>query len=268
MAFLRACARCGKKFLPGMLYDNGLCAHCDWEASNEVQCAVCGTPVIPGERDLKREDGAICRKCIAAAGIGPYVRLPARPIAELAQALRGRAAELSCFAPDRSVGSYICADFSHRLFAVGGSTFDFGELAGFELIEDGTTKAAGGVKGAVIGGLLAGGTGAVVGAVANKREAEVCQSLRIRISLRDAYATGASITLIDGRTERTSSRYRTARDAASDCLALLEDIAAAGAARPERSSAADEIAKYKQLLDCGAITEDEYTAKKRQLLGL
>lgn len=268
MAFLRACARCGKKFLPGMLYDNGLCVHCDWEASNEMRCAICGAPVVPGEGDLKREDGLICRKCIAAAGIGPHVSLPAEPIADLAQALRSRAARVSLFAPDRSVGKYIYADFSHGLFAVGGSTFDFGELAGFELIEDGATKASGGVKGAVIGGLLAGGAGAIVGAVANKREAEACQSLRIRISLRGTYATGTSIEFIDGKAEHASPRYRAARDAAGDCIALLEDIAASAGGRPERGSAADEIAKYKQLLDCGAITEDEYAAKKRQLLGL
>lgn len=33
-------------------------------------------------------------------------------------------------------------------------------------------------------------------------------------------------------------------------------------------SAADEIMKYKKLLDCGAITEAEYEAKKKQLLNL
>ncbi len=33
-------------------------------------------------------------------------------------------------------------------------------------------------------------------------------------------------------------------------------------------SDADEIAKYKALLDSGAITQDEYNAKKKQLLGL
>lgn len=33
-------------------------------------------------------------------------------------------------------------------------------------------------------------------------------------------------------------------------------------------SAADEILKYKKLLDCGAITEAEYEAKKKQLLDL
>ena len=34
------------------------------------------------------------------------------------------------------------------------------------------------------------------------------------------------------------------------------------------SSVADEIMKYKQLLDAGAITQEEYDAKKKQLLNL
>ena len=45
----------------------------------------------------------------------------------------------------------------------------------------------------------------------------------------------------------------------------------AGAAIPAAAaggSAADEIQKYKALLDAGAITEEEYAAKKRQLLGI
>ena len=34
------------------------------------------------------------------------------------------------------------------------------------------------------------------------------------------------------------------------------------------SSAAEELARFKKLLDDGAITEEEYNAKKKQLLGL
>lgn len=37
---------------------------------------------------------------------------------------------------------------------------------------------------------------------------------------------------------------------------------------PSSKSAADEIMKYKQLLDAGAITQEEYEAKKKQLLNL
>lgn len=33
-------------------------------------------------------------------------------------------------------------------------------------------------------------------------------------------------------------------------------------------SAADELKKFKELLDCGLITQEEFDAKKKQLLGL
>lgn len=36
----------------------------------------------------------------------------------------------------------------------------------------------------------------------------------------------------------------------------------------ESKSQADEIAKFKELLDSGAITQEEYDAKKKQILGL
>ena len=34
------------------------------------------------------------------------------------------------------------------------------------------------------------------------------------------------------------------------------------------TSAADELKKYKDLLDSGVITQEEFDAKKKQLLGL
>ena len=34
------------------------------------------------------------------------------------------------------------------------------------------------------------------------------------------------------------------------------------------ASSADELKKYKELLDCGIITQEEFDAKKKQLLGL
>lgn len=43
---------------------------------------------------------------------------------------------------------------------------------------------------------------------------------------------------------------------------------AAEKASAAKASPADEIAKYKKLLDDGAITKDEFAAKKKQLLGL
>ena len=58
---------------------------------------------------------------------------------------------------------------------------------------------------------------------------------------------------------------------ATKAVEQLEDYIKSKCSQPVLApafSAADEILKYKQLLDCGAITEAEYNAKKRQLLGI
>ena len=37
---------------------------------------------------------------------------------------------------------------------------------------------------------------------------------------------------------------------------------------PQQVDAAEELQKYKQLLDSGVITQEEFDAKKKQLLGI
>lgn len=53
-----------------------------------------------------------------------------------------------------------------------------------------------------------------------------------------------------------------------DVLLSLKDSKTSVSANASVESSADEILKYKNLLDMGAITEDEFNEKKRQLLGL
>ena len=48
----------------------------------------------------------------------------------------------------------------------------------------------------------------------------------------------------------------------------LVEEAAARVKSAGGSSAADEISKFKRLLDDGVITEEEFSAKKKQLLGI
>ena len=45
-------------------------------------------------------------------------------------------------------------------------------------------------------------------------------------------------------------------------------VAAAAAAPTAPTDAVAEIKKYKDLLDSGIITEEEFTAKKKQLMGI
>lgn len=49
---------------------------------------------------------------------------------------------------------------------------------------------------------------------------------------------------------------------------MQTQAAAAPAPAAPQSSDADELAKFKSLLDSGAITQEEYDAKKKQILGL
>ena len=53
----------------------------------------------------------------------------------------------------------------------------------------------------------------------------------------------------------------------TQAMPVLNNGAAVAQAAPA-VSAVDEIKKYKELLDAGIITDEEFTAKKRQLLGL
>lgn len=50
--------------------------------------------------------------------------------------------------------------------------------------------------------------------------------------------------------------------------ALADKLKTTSPSETPSNTAADEIMKYKQLLDAGAITQEEYDAKKKQLLNL
>ncbi len=76
------------------------------------------------------------------------------------------------------------------------------------------------------------------------------------------------------RMKRSSGQYRKALKETQEILSCLEliirDNQAGANENPVKNNPdpADEILKYKRLLDAGAITPEEYEAKKKQLLGL
>lgn len=66
------------------------------------------------------------------------------------------------------------------------------------------------------------------------------------------------------------------KDKISGAVSIIDDIVkkyknagkAASVQVVQQVSAADELKKYKELLDMGVITQEEFDAKKKQLLGL
>lgn len=68
--------------------------------------------------------------------------------------------------------------------------------------------------------------------------------------------------------------YKTMQSSAQSCISALDIIADQNSTEEmsnlesETVSSADEILKFKNLLDAGIITQEEFEAKKKQLLGL
>ena len=76
--------------------------------------------------------------------------------------------------------------------------------------------------------------------------------------------TASSAMAIDG----TKKTLIPLRDAINDAINLARQSIATDSEVVRRESPADEILKFKNLLDQGIITQEEFDTKKKQLLGL
>lgn len=149
---------------------------------------------------------------------------------------------------------------------------NYSDLLSYELLEDGDSITSGGLESAAAGAVLFGGTGAIVGGVAGKkRTKKEISSLKIKITLRDVSSAPIYINLLTIKSKSTSLMYKAAYEQAQQILSTLDQISAnldvgdSKQVQPQ-ASAADEILKYKNLLDIGAITQEEFDMKKKELL--
>ena len=79
-----------------------------------------------------------------------------------------------------------------------------------------------------------------------------------------------NVNLLQMKVSKTSAAYKKAFAQAQEILSLL-NIMTSSEKKHEvfetAASAADEILKFKNLLDAGIITQEEFEKKKQQLLG-
>ena len=250
--------------------------------NNKKMCVSCGKKLGFLSPKTVISDGAVCSKCLTTAGVYALPNAQAFNAVSLNSFLDRHAMVVSSFSPTRKVGTYIAIDENNKSFKIGRNIFEYDNLSSFELLENGYTVTDSGLSRAVVGGMLFGDVGAVVGAITGKKSDDVCSSLKLRVNLRNAHIDTAYIKFImGGNFKKSGFTYRTCQTHAQSCISALEYIASQaesveaaaqygaqqyGAA--QYVSAADEIAKFKQLLDNGIITQEEFDAKKKQLLGL
>ncbi len=124
------------------------------------------------------------------------------------------------------------------------------------------------LQGAAVGALIAGGAGAIIGS-------QLGTETTTQISVRDTrritllYRNGDEWSNLDIRSldpEETIAAFRKLIPQKEDSSAQIDAIETAP--MPQLGTSIEDLKKYKDLLDCGIITQEEFDAKKKQILGL
>lgn len=103
----------------------------------------------------------------------------------------------------------------------------FQNLIECEIIEDNETVLSGGIGRAIAGGIIAGGTGAIVGAVTRKSK-NIVKSLSIRIGTSDINDALIMIPLVTSPVKKESEQYKelwkTAQEIYATLLSIMKSI--------------------------------------------
>lgn len=252
------------------------------EVRNVSYCAVCNDKTNFLERRNISDKQVVCVDCFQKASQNLPVKnlfksneLTAEEIRDAIKKSDDRGIESYDFDPSKNIGDIIAFDDKRKLLAISPKVkariYKYDAINEFELLEDGETVSSGGLGRALIGGALFGGTGAIVGGITGKRKRKSkISSLRIKLSLNNIDTPIDYIDFLDKKTKKGSSVYKEAYENAQECLSILDMICKGRGKDKSESpiSVTDEIIKFKELLDAGAITDEEYNKKKQELLDL
>jgi len=255
----------------------------------KATCINCQKEV--GLNRFKTAEGWICPNCFKLCGYSLTTPITRKTLSDIQADLEKNSLKkekLSAFKATKKVGTFIEFDDINRQWLIpdgffGGKKnpkiYSFDDIIEYELLEDDETITKGGLGRAVAGGILFGGVGAIVGGVTGGRKTKtVINSLKIKITINDLANPTVYVTLINQKTKSDSIIYKTNYNAAQEILSTLslihknnenqiKDIQTEESKNVSISQA-DEILKFKALLDSGVITQEEFDAKKKQLLNL
>jgi hypothetical protein len=164
-------------------------------------------------------------------------------------------------------------DTNHKLIALTDSykfaidVVPFKDILECKIVEDNATIMEGGVGRALVGGLIAGGTGAIVGATTRSTK-NVVNSMQLQIITTDVAHSLRKLDIITREIPRDSTAYAYATDFIQKVYASLTSIIKQG--NPGvKVSETDNISRLKQLsdmLDKGHLTNEEFQQQKKKLL--
>lgn len=245
------------------------------------KCNICYCNLGLFSKNKRIRDGYICDDCLKRSGIDK-LRINIT-VEDVRNALYGERPEPQIKSTPKSsssVGDNVLDRYfklnkaSHRFSFDNGADYKYSQLVNYELLEDDETVTTGGngIKRAVVGGILAGTAGAIVGAsTAKSGSKQIANMLKIKVVINpDAQIRYVHFD-VKGLAKDTAA-YRAAYKNAQQVMAMLGEIKQynnqqnAKPAGEKVISIPEQIKEYKSLLDCGAITQEEFEAKKKELL--
>lgn len=254
----------------------------------KVKCAVCDNDTGLNRFQLKK-DVWICPNCLKKlGGTSVFPMLKNMSVDEIREKLNNSNKSLSEFVTTKKIGDYIYFDEQNEKWTIpqgmfkktidGNRIYAYNDILNYELIEDGNSLSKGGVGRAIVGGVLFGGIGAIVGGSTGYKQKQTCTKLQIKITLNNINHPIEYITFISAETKKDSLLYKSSFELAQQILSMLNIICQSNSSSIKENheqlenhsnySVTDEIKKYKELLDIGAITQEEYEKKKNELLKL
>lgn len=148
--------------------------------------------------------------------------------------------------------------------------FKFSDIIECEIIEDSNTIMKGGLGRAIVGDVLAGGVGAIVGAITRKSK-NVTNSLQIRLVTNNITASLYPLDLITSETKKDSTEYKNIMQFANNVYATVTSIINDNTDNRNTNSEQnndfiEQLERLSKLRSDGMITDEEFERSKRRIL--
>lgn len=242
-------------------------------------CAICGYQTNALTR-VTVEDGVICGDCMKKCCehlSHPKTRTVESIRKNIEYCEKNKLA--SAYFKDTEHFGLLHVDADHKIWYIEDTRkkelrnpliFQFSQFKSYSVIEDGETIQKSGAGRAVAGGLLFGGIGMVAGGLSGRKTQEVVNKMGINVQIDSEWVDNIEITLITSETKKGSMIYNLAKKNVKGYTDLLDKILPKNAGNVSNApvSTADELIKYKSLMDSGAISKEEFEAVKKKLLGI
>ncbi len=239
-------------------------------------CCICNQ----NEGAKKIIEGMICKECISKCGhfllTLNWKGISSEHVKQAIYANQVNEENIGLFHSTNKFKNYLDLDENNRLWKVPcflpNLVFSYDDIISYELLQNGTAITKGGLGSTLAGGMLFGGVGAIVGSnIGNKKTKQEINEYRIKIVTKNICYPEIYINLLTtGKVKSNSILYKACTDNAQHILSLLTIMTNASSNNRETLAVdvPNEIKKYKNLLDEGIITQEEFDTKKTQLLNM